>query len=52
MPFVGLGPNQVFVPEADDGTSSAIPLPEYGFPFWSTNKTQVFVSTDTVTHDH
>ena len=43
LPFLELGPNQVFLPESDDGTSGPIPLPE--FSFWSTSRTQVYVRT-------
>ena len=44
LPLLELGVNQVFVPRADNGPSDAIPLPEFGFPFWSTNRTFVYVN--------
>ena len=39
-----LGLNQVVLPRMVDGTSDAIPLPDVGFPFWSTSRSTVYVS--------
>ena len=43
LPLQDLGSNKVLLPPTDNGLSSAIPLPTFGFPFWSTNRSRVYV---------
>lgn len=46
MPFLQLGENKVDLLPSDDGApeAGAIQLPDYGFPFWYTNRSTVYVS--------
>lgn len=37
------GVDPVFLPESDDGTFGPIQLPTYGFPFWDSDREDVFV---------
>ena len=43
LPFLNLGVNRVILPGSDDGTSQPIALPDYGFPFWNSSRTVVYV---------
>ena len=38
------GVDPVFLPESDDGTFGPITLPNYGFPFWDSDRERVYVS--------
>lgn len=47
LSLVPLGDNRVIFPGSDDGISGPIPLPANGFPFWSMNRSVVYVSVST-----
>ena len=38
-----VGVDQEILPESDEGTYGPITLPTYGFPFWSSDREQVYV---------
>ena len=40
-----VGVDPVILPESDEGTFGPITLPNYGFPFWSSDREEVYVRT-------